>query len=154
MTRVLLVTGSRALVGSPYEERAKMMLAEHIERLCPSLVVAGDAPGPDSWAIDQAAAIYASTRIYGLDGLVRGASGTVFQAWDPRSSWPAPTRSNPLDRNAAMVRDVAELRAKGAHVEVLWLEAAWSATKGTAHTLAKARAAGLEITRIVFERGK
>lgn len=99
-SRILLVTGSRVLVATTHEERAKALLTAFCE---------AHAPG---------------------------------------------TFCKPLDRNAVMVRETAEQRAKGAHVEVLGLEALWSTTRGTAYTLDKARKAGLTITHITFERSK
>ena len=53
-----------------------------------------------------------------------------------------------------MVRDIARLRSRDvAAVQALGLEAKWSETLSTAHTLGAARAKGIEITRVTFEGG-
>jgi len=105
--RILLVTGSRALADSEYESDAVNIVRALVFAL-PSLalVVAGDAIGPDAWAIDAATS---SAR--------------------------------------ALARNI------GASVRVLALEAAWSETKGTAHTARLAEEAGFEVTRVTFARG-
>jgi len=150
MKRILLVTGSRVLASSMHEERAKALLAAYCEAYAPTLIVTGDADGPDDWAASWAIEHAIDLRIYALDGWVHTA-GQLRRPWSKAPRAPG-TFCDPLDRNAAMVREVAEQRAKGAHVEVFGLEAVWSSTRGTAHTLGKARAAGLAITRITFER--
>ena len=60
--------------------------------------------------------------------------------------WPQEMRDQ-----SAMVREVAAQQAKGATVSVLGLEACWSATHGTAHTLRHARECGLSIVRVSWE---
>lgn len=142
--RILLVTGSRALEGSAHEERARVLLATFCESYAPTMIVAGDANGPDDWAATWATARNHDLRIYGLDGTVSD-GGRVLRRWTTAEEF------SPLDRNVAMVRGTAAQRAKGAHVEAVGIEAAWSATMGAAHTLAAARGAGLSITRIVFD---
>lgn len=150
--RILLVTGSRVLAGSDREQTARALLSALVFALPDrSIVVTGDAPGPDAWAIESATSSLLSLRrrVYALDGWVYDERGERARRWHLDKTAPSP-----LDRNEVMVREVAEQRAKGAHVEVFGMEAVWSATRGTAHTLGKARAAGLPITRITFERGE
>lgn len=149
MSRILLVTGSRVLAASTHEERAKALLAAYCEAHAPTMIVVGDADGPDEWAATWAATRNRDLRIYALDGWVHSA-GKLLRPWSKEPRAPG-TFCKPLARNVAMVRETAEQRAKGAHVEALGLEAAWSATMGAAHTLAAARGAGLSITRIVFD---
>jgi hypothetical protein len=150
--RILLVTGSRVLVATTHEERAKAMLTAFCEAHAPTMIVVGDADGPDEWAATWAATRALDLRIYALDGWVHSAS-KLRRPWSKEPRAPG-TFCKPLDRNAVMVRETAEQRAKGAHVEVVGLEALWSTTHGTAHTLGKAKEAGLAITRITFERSK
>lgn len=146
--RILLVTGSRVLVGSEFEDRAKRLLSMTLHSLPEkSIVVVGDASGPDAWATEYASGSGIALRIYALDGWVYDRELQRQRRWHLDKT----TTTSPLDRNAAMVRETAAQRAKGAHVEALGLEAAWSATMGAAHTLAAARGAGLSITRIVFD---
>lgn len=76
-------------------------------------------------------------RIYGLDGFVKHADGARIRRWTESEGF------TPLDRNAAMVRDVARQARRGATVQVVAIEADWSSTKGTAHTVGLARRAGL-----------
>jgi hypothetical protein len=146
--RILLVTGSRAFVSTPHEApraRAQALLVAFCDVAHPTLIVCGDAEGPDDWAAMLATHNRLDLRVYGLDGTVCD-GGRVLRRWAPEPSQGA--RFNPLDRNAAMVRETAAQRARGAHVEVLAIEAAWSATKGTAHTVAQAEKEGLAVTRI------
>ena len=146
MSRILLVTGSRALEGSDRESEAKAILSAYIETTAPTVVVAGDARWPDDWAIEAAVLRRIDTRIYGLDGYVRTAAGRDVRRWTEDEKF------SPLDRNTAMVREVAAQRDKGALVRVLALEALWSATRGTAHTVARAKEFGLEVTHVTFAR--
>lgn len=150
--RILLVTGSRVLVASTHEERAKGLLHAAMLAVGPTLVVAGDADGPDEWAATWAAERGIDLRIYALDGWVHSA-GKLLRPWAKEPGTPGVFRK-PLARNVAMVRETAAQRANGAHVEAVGVEAAWSATMGTAHTLAAARGRGLSITRITFERSE
>jgi len=150
--RILLVTGSRVLVGSPSEATAKAVLSAVAEAFAPSVVVAGDARGPDDWAaswVDNTAR--AALRIYSIDNWVYSERRKRVRQW---SSEPEKSFLSPLARNVAMVREVARQRDRGAVVLVLGLEAKWSDTQGTAHTLAAARAQGFEVTRVTFEAAK
>lgn len=149
--RILLVTGSRVLEGSAHEEAAKAILRAMADVLSPSVVVAGDAKGPDDWAaswVDDTAR--AALRIYALDGWVYDERRERKRLWRPADKGHA----TPLARNVAMVREVARQLDRGARVHVLGLEAKWSETQGTAHTLGAARAQGFEITRVTFEAAK
>lgn len=148
-SRILLVTGSRVLVGSEFEDRAKRLLSMTLHSLPEqSIVVVGDASGPDAWAAEYASGMGIALRIYALDGWVYDERLARLRQWH---DGPA---SSPLARNVAMVNETAAQRAKGWDVEALGLEARWSDTQGTARALAAARGAGLPITRITFERGK
>lgn len=145
--RILLVTGSRALEGSTEQRTAMALLRTVFETFVPAFVVAGDARGPDEWAIEIAAnneATLPYVRIYGLDGFVKLANGARVRRWTDAEKF------TPLDHNAAMVRDVARQARKGAMVQVLALEASWSATKGTAHTAGLALRAGLAVVHTVI----
>lgn len=148
MTRILLVTGSRALEGSDRVREAKTLLRATVESFGPTIVVAGDARGPDEWAIETAINGVAplGVRIYGLDSYVKTADGRDIRRWTEDEKF------SPLDRNVAMVAEVAVQRDKGALVRVLALEALWSATRGTAHTIARAKEHGLEVTHVTFAR--
>lgn len=148
--RVLLVTGSRALDKSPEAAQAGAILNVIATAFAPTVIVAGDASGPDEWAIDLAVARRIDTRIYALDGNVRRADGTVLRQWAAMLDGDRDARTWPLNRNAVMVRDAA--RIDGAAVLVLALEAGWSATKGTAHTVGRAERHGLAVTRVTFTR--
>lgn len=150
--RILLVTGSRVLVDSEYESDAVSIVRALVFALPDgAFVVAGDATGPDAWALDAAtsSARALEPRCYSCDGRVY----LDRQRTKPLRRW-SPTPVHPLVRNAAMVREVAEhARDIGASVRVLALEAAWSETKGTAHTARLAEEAGFEVTRVTFARG-
>ena len=148
--RILLVTGSRALEGSAHEERARAILSAIVFSLSDgAVVVTGDARGPDEWAAHYAGSRLLSLhqRIYSLDGWVYDEQPAQLRRW--RAKYQG--ESTPLARNVAMVAEVARQRDRGAEVLVLGLEAKWSATQGTAHTLAAARAQRFEITRVTFD---
>lgn len=153
--RILLVTGSRALEGSAFADRARALLSCALRGLPGrSIVVTGDARGPDAWAAEFVTSeivtsehLQLALRVYALDGWVYDEHAARLRRWSAGGA------NEPLDRNVVMVADVAWQRTKGVHVEAFGIEAVWSSTRGTAHTLGKARAAGLPITRITFERG-
>lgn len=152
--RILLVTGSRALEGSASEEAAKAILHAVASAFRPSVVVAGDARGPDDWAASWADVHGCALRIYALDGWVYDERRTRARLWRPVVEGCGSPPASPLARNVAMVRDIARLRSRDvAAVQALGLEAKWSETLGTAHTLGAARAKGIEITRVTFEGG-
>lgn len=151
-TRILLVTGSRVLAAAMHEERARALLTAFCEAHAPTMVVVGDADGPDDWAASWAVEHAIDLRIYALDGWVHD-GGKLLRSWSKASRAPGAFCSS-LDRNAVMVREAAAQRERGAHVEAVALEASWSATHGTQHTIGLLRGQRVEITRITFERGK
>jgi hypothetical protein len=150
--RILLVTGSRVLEGSESEAEARAKLVGIAALFAPTVVVAGDARGPDEWAIDWAVSSSIETRLYCLDTCVRTAAGRIVRWWSKRE--PPYPRSWPLERNETMVTEVTVQASQGAIVRVLGLVAEWSATKGTEHTLRCARSEGLSVTRLTFSSAK
>jgi len=145
--RLLLVTGSRALADTAEaEEWAKRQLRDFAAHAWwgkrPTIVVAGDAAGPDTHAIDYARLLRIDYAQWCLDGWIDGTR--VHPWWTERNSRP-PARQWPLERNARMVASVAERAAEGDSVRVLALTAPWAKTHGTEHTVARAREAGLVI---------
>ena len=145
--RILLVTGARALADTAEAEAwAKEQLRDFVSRAWwgkrPTLVVAGDATGPDTHAIDYARLLRIDYAQWCLDGWIGGSL--------PRPWWPAGTarpraRRWPLERNARMVAAVAERAAAGDTARALALTAPWARTQGTMHTVARAREAGLVV---------
>ena len=149
-SRILLVTGSRALEGSAYEAQARAVLAAYATAFAPSLVVAGDAGGPDAWAAEWVAATQGvGLRVYALDGGVYDEHAARLRRWPVLEETDG--MLPPLRRNASMVWETAEQQRKGAVVEVFALHAAWSKTAGTLHTWSAARARGLRGTLVRFE---
>lgn len=114
-------------------------------------VIAVDGPHEARAVVELTVARGAGRRwaSYALDGLVRRGHG-VPTAWTPDAP---PTRRDGralwaawcLHRDRAIVRDAARAHAVGRSVRVLALVAPWSATHGTAYTVARAEAAGLEV---------
>ena len=148
--RILLVTGSRAFASTTHDaprDRAQALLVAFCDIVAPSLIVCGDAEGPDDWAAMLAAHRNLDLRVYGLDGSVSD-GGRVLRRWIPARE--PGHRFNPLDRNHAMVAETQAQRARGAHVELFAIEAAWSSTKGTAHTIAIARRWSLATTHVLI----
>lgn len=142
---ILLVTGSRALADTPAAERwARERIADAFERHNPTIVVTGDAAGPDEWAVGPALADDCDVYVWRCDGSVerRWATGAELQPmrrWTPTG----PRKRWPLQRNAAMVAETTD-QSEGAAV-VLALHAPWATTRGTAHTVGLARRAGLAV---------
>lgn len=152
--RILLVTGSRALEGSAYEAQARAMLAAYASAFAPSLVVAGDAGGPDAWTAEWAAATQGvGLRVYALDdGGVYDEHAARLRRWSVLEG--ADGVLPPLQRNASMVHETAEQQRKGAVVEVFALHAAWSKTAGTLHAWSAANARGLRGALVRFEEAE
>lgn len=123
------------------------MLVAYCETYQPTVIVCGDAEGPDDWASTWAATRSRDLRIYGLDGTVSD-GGRVLRRWIPART--PGYRFNPLLRNTTMVVETATQRKRGAHAEVIAIEAGWSTSHGTAHTVTNAERAGLAVTRIMI----
>lgn len=158
MTRVLLVTGARSLADDPAAEAwARGLIAEALAGV--DLLIVGDAPGPDAWAWKRAGLTYGRTTCHQYltrgsfaGGVVKRDGRTCVDAhrWAPRG-----TSTHPLDRNAAMVRDIAAMRDAGHTVSVLALldgrkpavvkPGEDRPTRGTEHTARLARDAGLMV---------
>jgi hypothetical protein len=157
--RILLVTGSRALADADgiVGRRAALAVRHAVARLRPGVdyVAAGDARGPDAWALDEAASCGLTWLRYRLDGTVE-TSGDPVRPWSGRLT--AEERAArltprwPLVRNAAMVRSVARAVEVGYEARCLALVATWSGTAGTEHTARAAEAAGIHVERVRFER--
>lgn len=150
--RVLLVTGSRALADTPAAEAwARAQIVDHCHHAWwgkpPTLIVTGDARGPDTYAVEYARANHVPHERWGLDGYreqYRNGGGIATRWWPEGTPQLHPKRW-PLERNRRMVEGVAEMRVAGASVRVFSLTAAWARTQGTAHTVARAREAGLVV---------
>ena len=144
--RLVLVTGSRALVGNA---TASAWLVSRLDELAPSLVVAGDARGPDVWAADWARSRRVVLRCYDLAGRVVDGERVACGQWTDdappardagRALWAAWC----LHRDRVMVQHVAR-RADRYAATVLALTSRSSDTKGTAFTVGRAKAAGLAV---------
>ena len=121
-----------------------------------TVLVAGDAPGPDQWSAKVAAVQgrYAGV-FYHLDGTIRGLDGRAFARWCPFAE--VPLRGSPafwrwpLTRNAVMIRQAAaRAKATGCSVRILGLLDPDSRTQGTMHTIRLARAAFMEARVLNF----
>lgn len=165
---ILLVTGSRAWDvdrRSARWARAQMALVLGGARPAlrewgtpPDLVVHGDAPGADTYAEEIAAAMLLPRAVFSLR---TGAPVLrTRSARDPRVTSARPLRdagewrygSNPLERNAAMIRWAVEQMRAAHSVRVFALVAPWSPTGGTRHTLRLAEDAGLRAEVIAGDR--
>ena len=68
---ILLVTGARSLADDPAAEAwARGLIAEALEGA--DLLIVGDAPGPDAWAVDEARRARISRRKYAAFGPFAG----------------------------------------------------------------------------------
>ena len=133
---VLLVTGSRALWDTQEAAGWAWGTIHAAVKSLPrdGLVVAGDARGPDTWAMECARLTGRAERWYALDGRVRGFGVPRGREWAQRSKQTMAPRAWPLYRNECMVAEVAQSARDGVPVYVLALVAPWSTTAGTLHT--------------------
>lgn len=141
---LLVVTGSRSLAADPRAaEWARGILSDRIFALPDgSVVVTGDAPGPDAVAQELAGSSLLSVRrvVYALDGWI-WFCGERFSQWAMEARR---DRTWPLERNRCMIRDAAS-RSGYARKLCLALVDPGSRTKGTMHTVTQARRAGLPV---------
>lgn len=146
-----LVCGSRSLVERP----GGVAWARHlIECICDhaSLVVTGDAPGPDTWTREHARHVGLRCVVFALDGTVReGADGRVIGRWCTVEHRQLVERSSasarvawPLVRNTEMVKAVARRARQGRPSIVHALMDPRSSSGGTGQTVREARRAGLQ----------
>lgn len=156
MTRrvALLVTGSRVLAGSPCEPIARAALRAALDATEGlASVIAGDASGPDAWAVEDAVGRGLIVRVYRLDGTVTDAVARRRRWWPHSEEYGStPPARVPLLRNETMVRDLAARCAGGEwDVRCLALVAGWSQTHGTMHTVGLAHRDGIRVTTLRFE---
>ena len=154
MTRVLLVTGSRSLALHPGAEVWARGLI-HAALTGADLLIVGDAPGPDAWAVEIASSHDVCVRRYDTRGIHAGWIVQQEHAlWCRMDQWETPAmqgRRYPLHRNAEMVRDVTTLAMRrDASARVLALVDPASETKGTEHTAGLAARAELSVQREVW----
>jgi hypothetical protein len=154
MTTILLVTGSRALCDTPEAEAwAKEELEDHIVGLpTSSLLVTGDARGPDTWALRYADRHYVLWHKYALDGYVYWPGGRLRE-W--HSQWTLPKWESdawhkfPLVRNRAMVERVGQRPEEYDRSRCLALVAPWAKTRGTGFTAGLCRKASIPVTELM-----
>jgi hypothetical protein len=143
---ILIVSGSRTLATRPGGEAwARRQIVEATTHLDPTerLIVTGDAPGPDAWAIEIARNFGLAWHSYRKDGTIRDHAG-MWGRWCSIAQLDPDPYRRPLQRNKAMVDAFA---AGG--VLVLGLVDPASRTHGTDHTLTAARKEGLRVERRV-----
>lgn len=157
MTRVLLVTGSRSLAAIPGAEAwARGLIREALEGV--SLLIVGDAAGPDAWAWEIAAQMPAAERLHMSQWCCDGSLRSIDRHPDrvPRKSveWWSSAPQHPLRRNEAMVDHAKGYRWRQWEVTALALldgtkrdAPGHRATRGTEHTAALAERAGIKVTR-------
>lgn len=110
-----------------------------------TLVVHGGARGPDAWSDELAVWLDIPRVVFSLSRFeprVRSERGDRPAVEAERYRY---DNSDPLARNAAMVRWAADRAMEGHAVRVLALTASWSETGGTRHTMARARHHGLVV---------
>ena len=165
MTRVLLVTGSRSLADHPGAEAwARALIRTALAGV--DLLIVGDAPGPDAFAVGIARIMEVPTSIY--DTRTVNAGWVVDADSNRQFHWTAarpPTGTRGwkpwlLSRNEAMVSDAAKMLQHGHDVRCLALldgtkrdAPGRRATRGTEHTAGLAERAGLSVQREVW-RGR
>ena len=139
---VLLITGSRSLSKTALPLRAFDTLMRPLFRGA-DLVVAGDATGPDSWAICGAVYSY-EVEQWQLNGIV----SSRFSAF----VWSESRRNDPLVRNRCMVESVRDrFLRRDKNVLCVGFVDPESRTHGTDHTLRLARQAGIWTARYVWQ---
>jgi|GEM_PF-4973690 len=154
MPSALLVCGSRSLITDP---AGLAWVADTLRAVLsprPDLLIHGGARGPDEMADTEAArlGVPAILTLYpngtqryrraGQSPLVATYRLDQWHEGDP----------GPLERNKAMVAHLFRLIDFGWTARVVGLVDATSPTRGTDHTLRHARAAGLTVERLAWER--
>ena len=165
MTRVLLITGARSLADDRAAEawaRAKIAAA----LVGVDLLIVGDAPGPDRWAMYEGRDLSHGVHVYwtrGKDaGWILAPDGEGEASYEGR--WAPPgTPTGPLARNAAMVSHAARMLRDGHDVRCLALldgrkpavvkPGEKRPTRCTEHTASLARAAGLTVDAQTWPKG-
>ena len=170
MTRVLLVTGSRSLADHPGAEAwARALIRTALEGV--ALLIVGDAPGPDAWALREAWDHSTDGRAFYVRRYVthgHHAGWVVTEAEMRRRPWThdiPPRKGDPRDltrawyllRNERMVVSARDLLNRGHVVTALALldgtkrdAPGRRATRGTEHTAGLADRAGLCVMREVW----
>ena len=141
----LLVTGSRALADTPQARwwAVRQILAALSELPYGSVLVTGDASGPDTWARDLARCAAGLVVVFGRGGWADDGRASWRWTDDPRvPQTPAAWRDRLLARDRAMVQWVA---GREGERRCLALVAPWSATYGTLYTARHAKAAGITV---------
>lgn len=139
--RLLIVSGSRVLAKDPVSiEWSRNHIDAMFNSRRPTLVLAGRASGPDTWAFEAAMQRKIMIVEFDLSGFryVNGVKTTT--RWHEIDAvvddkWP-------LRRNDKMVAAGAVSLAKGWEVNGLFLRSAFARTYGTKYTLDRAKAAG------------
>lgn len=146
--QVVICCGARILADDP----AAVVWAREIlsrELASATLVVAGDARGPDQWAHEIAQGMVApiACERWCVNGTRLGSTGDptwrVHALWNDAST-PIDPRRRPLARNKAMVA----YYTRAARLVALYHPDA--RTQGTAHTVGLARAAGIDMTEYTW----
>ena len=159
MPSALLVCGSRSLITDPdglawVADTLRAVLSPR-----PDLLIHGGARGPDELAGEEGARVgvpemlvfYPTGRLSRcVAGTYRG-EGVAHVATYTSERW-RDGDPGPLVRNKAMVAHLSGLVAAGWTARVVGLVDAASPTRGTDHTLRHARAAGLTVERLAWER--
>ena len=148
--QIVIVTGSRTLADDPRTIAwARGILARELASA--TLVVAGDARGPDAWAHEIARGFVASIDCerWCVNGARLGRVAGADATWRKLSPWGTPEtttdpRKRPLARNAAMVAYYTRAARMVALIDPA------SRTQGTQHTVGLARAAGIDVTEHVW----
>lgn len=154
--RAFIVTGSRALVGSTREPIARDLLASVLDSTTSdTVIVCGDAGGPDAWVVEHTRSGSKCPRaqhVWALDGWIYDEHRRRVLQWSSEANAQRDEnpRRWPLIRNRLMIRGVAARAREGWLVDGIAIEAAWSRSKGTAHTLGVARDCGLLLMHVII----
>ena len=152
MTTILLVCGSRTLgATTPMRSWVLDRISEALDGV--SLVVAGDAYGPDTCAHVLAFTRALTAARWHVDGRVQY---RLLLDWMDEARWDtdgttADPRKRPLARNLAMVAWCADRLRAGDTVRCLALIDRASKSHGTEHTAAACERAGIVVVRRVWE---
>jgi len=137
----LLITGSRSLSTRGQSiRRSRILVAWSILSLSPTVVVFGDAVGPDEYARDVCHLLRIPYRLWALSGWID--DGNASRPWVKDGDDPEHTSRWPLIRDERMVAAVAH-HYPGANCVALVDPC--STTHGTEHTAWLAQRAGLRV---------
>lgn len=150
--RILVVSGSRCFRDHPSAEQwAHERMVKLFADFAPTLAVHGDAIGWDTFCEARAVALGVPRVVFPMKRthpVVRGVDRHGHRVERPAQDHALYQYSEPIARNAVMMRWAANRMDEGHRVEVVIARAPWSRTGGTLTALGFARELDLPVVEL------